>query len=191
MKKQIICLSIILIAGLGVSAQTTDKTVESIRVRYTEIAEKARLCETDDEQGEYGSIFMNTLTINSRNHQWRAVGIYGQTYKFFYKGGDTEAHLYPDQLVFVVNEKKISDHNYREEYLFSDTGALLFYFYTSDFKLSDRDEIRVYFSGQKPIRVAKDQKTHDRMTKADLITIKRLIAVSDTLKQIFKQSIAL
>ena len=68
---------------------------------------------------------MNELTINSRNHQWRAVGIHQINYKFFYNGGDSEEHMYPDQLVMVKVERKISNLRSLEEYVYSNTGELL------------------------------------------------------------------
>ena len=105
MKKQLFCISIILLVGLGVSAQTTEKAVEKIRNFYKDVSERARLAEVDAEHGQTGEIVMNELSINKRNHQWRAVGIYQQTYKFFYRGGDSEEHMYPDQLVMVKVER--------------------------------------------------------------------------------------
>lgn len=187
MKSGILLIVILVLAanaGLG-------QTVDAISKRYAEIAEKARLCETDDEQGEYGELVMNTLAINSRRHQWRAVGIYGQNYKFYYRGGNDEKHLYPDQLVFVVNEKKVSNRNYREEYLFSDAGTLVYYYYKDDVLADKPSEIKVWFSAGKAVRIEQDGRIRNRMTKADVFSTNQRLATAARLMQFFKRSIEL
>ena len=146
MKKQIFCVLIILLVGLGVSAQTIDKSVEQIRSIYTDVSEKARLAESDKGRGEFGDLVMNELTINKSNHQWRSVGVFRQTYKFFYKGGDSEEHMYPDQLVMVRVERRESDRSYVNEYLFGDSGELLFYFQKAENDKLAPAERRVYFA---------------------------------------------
>lgn len=187
MKSKILLIAILLLAANAGFAQS----VEAIQKRYADIAEKARLCETDDDQGEYGELVMNTLAINSRRHQWRAVGIYGQTYKFFYKGSDSERHLYPDQLVFVKAERRVSDRTYDEEFLFSDAGVLMFYFQKAENDNRAPAERRIYFSGGKEIRVVEDQKTRNRMTAKDVAIAKEILSQSRDIKDIFKLSIKL
>jgi hypothetical protein len=187
MKSNILLIAILLLAANAGFAQSVD----AIQKRYADIAEKARLCETDNEQGEYGELVMNELAINSRRHQWRAVGIYGQTLKFFYKGGDSERRLYPDQLVFVVNERKVSDRNYREEYLFSNAGALVYYFYKDDVLADKPSGIKVWFSAQKAVRIEQDGRIRNRMTKADVFSTNQRLATAARLMQFFKRSIEL
>ena len=179
------------IGAFSISAQTTDKTVEKIRTYYNDITERARLAEIDDDHGETGELVINELVINKRNHQWRAVGIYNLDYKFFYNGGDNEAHMYPDQLVKAVVTKKISNRNYTEEFLFSDAGVLMFYFqkWWSDDQLPN--ERRVYFSGINAVRVIEDTKTRDRLTAKDLATVKEINEQSRKIKEIFVKSIKL
>lgn len=191
MKKEILCVSIILLVGLGVSAQTVEKSVEKIRSVYKDVAEKARLAETDTDRGETGELVMNELTINKRNHQWRAVGIYRQTYKFFYQGGNSEEHLYPDQLVMVKAERKVSDRTYSEEFLFSETGELLFYFQKAENDKTVPSERRVYFAGIRPIRVVDDGKTSDRLAIKAAASIKDIVAESAKIKELFVKSIKL
>ncbi|MEQ1924009.1 MAG: hypothetical protein ABL952_16000, partial [Pyrinomonadaceae bacterium] len=161
MKKQIYSLAFLLLLSVGLSAQTTEKTVEKISKFYNETAEKARACEIEDDQGEFGELFMNELVINKRNHQWRAVGRHVLTYKFFYQmtPGDRENHMYPDQLVMVKVERKISDRTYNEEYLYSAAGVLMFYFQKAENDDQSPAERRVYFSGIKAIRITEDSKT--------------------------------
>lgn len=193
MKKQIYSLAFILLLSIGVSAQTTDKAVEKIRTFYTDIAEKARACENEDDQGEFGDLFMNELVINKRKHQWRAVGQHILTYKFFYQmtPGDREDHMYPDQLVMVKVESKISDRTYNEEYLYSAAGALMFYFQKAENDAQSPTERRVYFSGIKAIRVVEDGKTRDKLTVKDAATVKEITAESTKIKEIFVRSIKL
>jgi len=173
------------------SVYADDKAIERIRVYYGDVAAKAKACEADDDQGEFGELVMNTLTVNSRRHQWRAVGIYGQTYKFFYKGGDSEDHLYPDQLVFVKVERKESNRTYTEEYLYSGAGVLTFYSQKAENDDQLPVERRVYFSGAKAIRVVEDAKSRDRMTVKDAATTKAVTAASVKIKDLFLRSIKL
>jgi hypothetical protein len=188
-------LSIILaivITATSVGAQSTDKIVDSAAKRYAEISEKARLCETDDEMGETGELFMNVLTVNSRSHQWRAVGIYGQHFRFFYKQveGD-ERRLYPDQLVFVKAERKNSTRTYNEEFLFSDNGILVFYFQRSGNDETMPTERRFYFAGTKVVRVIEDAKTRGRLTASDIKTASEILASSRRISELFDRSLRL
>lgn len=189
MKKEIFCIALLLAAAAGVSAQA-NKNIEKIDTYYKEVSEKARLCETDDEHGETGELVMNTLTINSRNHQWRAVGIYGQTLKFFYKGGDSEIHMYPDKLVLIVNERKVSAQRYRDEWLFSENGELMLFTY----KVESEEpplEARIYFSGGKAIRTVEGKKVTDRLSALDLKYTNAHAAEGRRLKELFARSINL
>lgn len=188
MKSKILLIAILLLLATNVGLA---QSVEAIQKHYSEISEKARQCETDDDQGEFGELVMNELAINSRRHQWRAVGIYGQTFKFFYKGGDSERHLYPDQLVFVKVERRVSDRTYAEEYLFSDAGALMFYFQKAENDNRAPAERRVYFSGGKAIRVVEDKNTRNRLTAKDVAIAKEILSQSRDIKDIFKLSIKL
>jgi hypothetical protein len=184
--------SILLIVILVLTVHAAfGQSIDAIKKRYAEVAEKARLCETDDEQGEYGELVMNELIVNSRRHQWRAVGIYQPTYKFFYRGGDSEQHLYPDQLVFVKTERRVSNRTYNEEFLFSDAGDLIFYYQASQNDDQTPGQRRLYFSRGKAIRVVEDNKTRDRLTAKDLTVVKDIMVQSRTIKEIFNRSIKL
>lgn len=193
MKKQILCVAIVIQAVFSISAQTNDKAVEKIRTYYTGVAEKAQLCENDDDGGEYGELFMNELVVNKRNHQWRAVGRHVLTYKFFYKvkDGDTEEHMYPDQLVLVQTEQKVSNRVYTEEYLYSDLGLLLYYFQEAENDDQSPTERRVYFSGIRPIRITEDGKIRDKLSSKDLATVREIRSQSSKIVEIFNRSIKL
>src|SRR3954462_11730325 len=89
----VLCGMLFVLAPAVAHAQSVDAAVDKIRARYTDITEKVKLAEEDDDRGQYGEIFMNELTINKRNHQWRALGINQLTYKFFYTAIDESANL--------------------------------------------------------------------------------------------------
>ena len=191
MKRRIFCILLLLLLANGVSAQAADKTVEKIQKYYADISEKARLCEADDERGEFGDLVMNELVINKRNRQWRAVGKYNLTYKFFYRGGNTEKRMYPDQLVKVVVDKKISDREYVEEFLYSNSGEMMFYFQKAVNDDSVPAERRVYFSAGQPIRIVEDGKARDRINKNYAATVREIVANGAQIKQLFISSIKL
>ncbi len=180
-----------MLAGDSISAQTVDKTVGSIKQRYTDIAEKARLCETDDDRGQHGDLFMNELVVNKRDHQWRAVGVYGQSVKFFYTGGDSEKHLYPDRLVFVISDRKVSAREYYEEFLFAERGDLIFYFQRTENDAESAGETRLYLKASKVIRVIEDGKMRDRPTAKDAAVAKQVIDKARELRELFDRSIKL
>jgi len=190
MKKQILCIAILLIASAAVSAQT-GKLVEKIDKVRADISEKARVAETDDDQGEFGPLFVNELTVNSRNHQWRAVGIHRLNFRFFYEGGDSEDHMFPDRLVLVKTERRESNRTYFEQFLYNDAGTLIFYSQKAENDDQTPAERRVYFSGIKAIRIVEDAKTRDKLTVKDAAITKAILAESAKLKDLFSRSIQL
>ena len=191
MKNQIVFVSFFLLAVLTVSAQSPNKAVESIRKAYSDAAEKARLAETDDEHGEIGEFVMNELTINSRHHQWRAVGIYGHNFKFFYQGGNSEAHLYPDELVMVKTDRTVSSRKYIEEYLFDSRGRLIFYLQKAENDDMVPAERRLYFDASRAVRIIEDGRTRDKLTAADLRTAREVQAAAVKLRDVFNRTINL
>lgn len=192
MKKRTTACFFLLLFSFSGLAQSVDKTVEKIRSQYTDIAEKARLCEdSESDAGEIGELFMNELVVNSRGHQWRAVGTHVLTYKFFYTGGDTERRMYPDELVMVKAERKESNRVYNEEFLFSRSGALIFYFQKAE---NDNDvpaERRVYFSGASPVRIIEDGKTRSKLTENDTKSAAEIRKNAAKITAVFQRSIAL
>jgi hypothetical protein len=187
MKKNIAGLFIIVIAAFSVSAQTTGKTVEKIRAYYNEVSEKAKAAETEDDQGEFGDLIMNELVINKRGHQWRAVGQFRVTHKFFYKTwGET---MYPETLNLVAVERKVSDRSYTEEYLYNEKGALLFYFQKAENDDQVPPERSVYFKLGRAIRIVEGKKKRGgRLTAADAATVKEILRQSVRVKDLFMRS---
>lgn len=189
MKKHIFSFVVVLVVSIGGFAQATDKTVDAIKRLYIETSEQAVACETDDDKGEFGPLIMNTLTINSRDHQWRAVGKYGRTYKFFYNGGDTESSLYPDKLVLVKLDRRESNRTYNEEFLFNKVGTLVYFAGRAENDESLPASRQVYFSNQTAIRIVEDDGTRDRFSPADLKLVKNTIASAMAIKDLFQRSI--
>lgn len=191
MKKQITGIIFLLVLSLSISAQTADRSVEKIRKIYTDVAEKARLAETDDEQGQFGELVMSELVINKRSRQWRAVGIYGETFRFFYKGGNSEAHLYPDELVLVKAERRVSNRKYAEEYLFDGSGRLIFYFQRSENDDQAPAERRIYIDAARVVRVTEDGKSRDKLTAADLAKAREAATAAARIRDVFARAIKL
>lgn len=195
MKLKLTSILLFFLSSVVISAQTpTDKTVTAIRRSYDTVSAQAKLVESDDEQGEIGPLVVNELTINTRGHQWRAVGIYRQTYRFFYKGGDDEKHMYPDQLVLVKRESLISAQTNIEEYFFDDAGNLVFHkqnYVNVDTGPTLRE---VYFVPQKnslprAVRIIENKKVRDKFSPLDTDVIKDILKVSEKLKDTFDRSI--
>ena len=95
--------------------------------------------------------------------------------------------MYPDQLIMVKAERKISDGTYTEEFLFSEAGDLLFYFQKADNDKTVPSERRVYFVGVRPIRIIDDGKTSDRLAIKSTGAIKDIVAESVKLKDLVSQ----
>lgn len=180
-----------LAAAGAINAQNTNAAIEKIRAHYIDVSEKARLTESHEEQGRFGELILNELVINKLDHPWRAVGVYKQGFKFFYKASGDEKRLYPDQLLLVKTERKISNRSYNEEFLFSTDGSLMFYFQ----KAVGDDEVpaerRVYFSGTRAIRIVEDGKTRDALLPKDATTVRETAALARKVKEVFNGSIKL
>lgn len=175
---------LLLITVSGLFAQSDSSTVSKIDKAYSEVSAKARAVETDDEQGQYGDLFVNEISINSRNHQWRAVGIYQPVYKFFFKAKGES--LYPETLVFVTVNRKISDRNYFEELLFDERTGLIFYKQRAENDAPT--ERRVYFSNGKAFRIIEDGKSRDRMTREDITNISEVMKTGLKVREIFART---
>jgi hypothetical protein len=186
MKNTLVALFLVLLTVFTASAQRTDKTVGKIRTYYNDVSEKARGAETEDDRGAFGELIMNELVINKRGHQWRAVGQFRETYKFFYKTwGET---MYPETLVLVTVERKVSNRSYTEEYLYNEKGALLFYFQKAENDTGVPAERSVYFNLGKAIRIVEGEKKRDRLRAADAATVKEILAQSVKVKDLFMRS---
>lgn len=174
----------ILLASIGVSAQV-DRNVAASRTRYSEVLEKARLAESDEDRGQYGDLIMDQLEINKLGHPWRAVGIHSITAKFFYTGGDTEEHMYPDELVLVRIERRTSSRSYRDDLLYSKAGALILCVQKAENDETQPAERRIYFSAGRAIGVDRGGRFSRALTAAQRSAAAGALATSRQLKNIF------
>jgi hypothetical protein len=191
MKRLTIFVLTFALLAVTISAQSVSNSIRSIDERYKDLAAKATACETDDDQGQYGPLVMNTLSINSRSRQWRAVGIYGGTYKFFYQGGNDERHLYPDQLVLVKTERRESNRTYREEYMFSDKGELQYFVRTAENDDQMPKELRIYTEGMRALRIVENSRSRDKLNAADVRAEADARKTAAKIRDLFLRSIAL
>ena len=166
--------------GTSVSAQT-EKRIEEIRKIYDETNQK--IAESNAE-GEFSSVFLTQLIVNKNNGSYPAVGIYQPAVKFYYTYGDREKNPYPNRLLKIEIEIKRAGRTETAEFLFNETGHLIFYF-----GKKDDEEKRVYFSGEKPIRVLTGTKNVplNEKTAADLV--KTILAEKRKLTGIFSGSL--
>lgn len=185
---------------LGIAAaQTTpavDKTI-TIKEYYEEISEKAKAIEavtedgTPSDESQYGDLVMNELVINKLGRQWRAVGTHILKYKFFYQGGETEARMYPDELVLVKIEKRSSNRTYRQEFLYNDKGALVFFSQTAENDDESPAERHIYFALGKAIRVLDSGVAVKKLSVKHNKMIREITADGVKIKAIFNSSIKL
>lgn len=188
-KKLSLFAAILALKYTAAFSQPAERRAETIRLRYAEITEKVRLAETDDDAAATGEIVVNELTVNARNRQWRAVGIFNTNLKFFYTGGDTEKSLYPDRLVFVKMTGNISARIVYDELLFSDSGELKFHFRRADGDRPHPNETRIYFEKGRAFRIIDNGKIRDRLTAADLRAAAGRVEPARHLKAIFSSTL--
>lgn len=134
---------------------------------------------------------MNELVINKLGRQWRAVGTHILRYKFFYQGGETEARMYPDELVLVKVKKSISDRTYEQEFLYDDKGALVFFGQTAENDDEVPDELHIYFALGKVIQVLGMGKVVNKLSAKHNEMIREVTADSAKIKTIFNSSLKL
>lgn len=193
MKKLFLVVLFFASASLA-NAQTVDKSVDKIRNFYNEVGKKVEFIEQGGEQGNYGELVCNELTVNKYEHSWPAVGIYKVSYKFFYEfSGDDpnkDPNPYPDRIVKIVVKSDISARHYYQEFLYDKTGALVFYFLKAEEGETPK-ETRVYFSAGKAIRLIEGEKKRDKLTTEDTKAVREILQKSSQVKEVFTKSLSL
>lgn len=195
MKRSGFVIALLLFAFLNVAqAQTVEKSVEKIRDFYNDVNKKVDFIEQGGEQGNYGELVCNELTVNKYEHSWPAVGIYKISYKFFYEfdKGDSkrDPNPYPDRIVKIVSRSEVSSRRYYQEFLYDKTGALIFYFLKAEEEETPK-ETRVYFSAGKAIRFMDGEKKRDNPTTEDLKTVREILKKSAQAKEAFVKTLSL
>lgn len=188
-------LLLCLLVATTITVEAQDKAVERIKKTYEQMLEKIELSERGGEESTYVGIFCNEMVANKNDHVWPAVGNYQMRYRFYYDNAGTEGHHYPDRLRMVIMTSKLSDRSYRAEYLFNETGALIFYYTKPDEPpVGDEPrpiEQRVYFANGRPIRVVRGQTPTDRLRAGDRLLATRVIATSKRIKIFFATTLNL
>ena len=175
-------------------AQTVEKSVETIRSFYNEVGKKVEFIEQGGEHGNYGELVCNELIVNKYEHSWPAVGFYKVSYKFFYEysGYDPikDPNPYPDRIVKIVEKSEISVRRYYQEFLYDQTGALVFCFLKAEEEERPK-ETRVYFSAGRAIRFVEGEKKRDNLTVEDMKAVREILQKSSRVKEIFTKSLTL
>lgn len=119
------------------------KRIKEIREEYTTLKSAIERIEKSDEQAHQSALAVNELVVNKLNKSWPAVGNYSVVYRFYYE--QTGEQHYPETLLMVTKKTVSAARTYYQEYLFEETGELMFYFTKSE---SD-GEHRIYFKDGK------------------------------------------
>lgn len=176
-------LLICLLAATGQPgfAQTADKRIETIRDAYNAAKESIERAERGDESSEY---FVNELVINRAEAQYPAVGTYRSRQRFYYTYGDRSQNPYPDRLRMVLIETLRAGVVESEEYLFADTGDLIFYFN----RIGDGEQ-RLYFADRKLIRRLDGQISVSLSVRQSVEAAKVALETASKLYTIFRSSL--
>jgi hypothetical protein len=151
-----LAVTAMLLAAAPAVAQDPAEVVD-IRRLYESVGKRVE----GAERGEDGQIYSTELVVSATNQSWPATGIYQVRYAFHFERADGEAM--PSRLVKVATRTEASARHYASEYLFDETGALVFHF-ASAAEESGLVETRVYFVRGRPIRVVRAGKVSDRLT---------------------------
>lgn len=183
MKRYVFVIALVLFAFVNFArAQTVEKSVENIRNFYDEVSKEVESTEQGGEEGNYGGFVCNELSINKYEHSWPASGRYRISYKFFYEFGEHD-----DKIVKIVSQSDVSSRHYYHEFLYDETGALIFYFLKAEEGETPK-ETRVYFSAGKAIRFIEGEKKRDKLTTEDMKNVREVLKKSAQVKEIFTKS---
>lgn len=132
---------------IGLIAQTEQRERVDVYVMSVD-----SILETCQEVPTYCGYYLNELHINKNGEQWRAVGQYHKTVKFWYTddpGQIDEEEGKPVSVLKVV-EVTVESTYYDVEYFFFDNGELVYY--SKHFEASDGSEdTEVYFDGGRDV----------------------------------------
>jgi len=192
---KLLALGLIFLSSSSTVVSAQDNAVNRIKRLYEDVGKKIELSEKGIEDSQIAGIFCNELVVNRNNHIWPVVGNYEMTYKFYYELAHTEGHPYPDRLRKVVMKSSMSARSYLAEYLYDESGALVFYFAKPDEPpIGDepqRVEQRIYFAAGRPIRVINGEKIIDSPTAKDRELAREIIKLSNQIKLFFAKSLEL
>ncbi|MDH3529906.1 MAG: hypothetical protein OEQ28_10105 [Acidobacteriota bacterium] len=144
MKHVVVAISIILLMTAAIYSQS-DKAdrIKEIREHYESVKSEIAKIERSEEAALQSELAVNELVVNKLNKSWPAVGNYSVVYRFYYK--QTGEQNYPETLVLVTKKTVSAARTYSQEYLFEESGKLMFYFEAS----GSESEYRIYFKNGK------------------------------------------
>lgn len=164
----------------SVSAQT-DKKIEQIRKIYIETNQKIA---ESNENGEVSPVFLTELIVNKNVGSYPAVGNFRSVVKFYYTYGRREKNPYPNRLLKAEMEINRAARTENYEYLFNETGRLIFYF-----ERKDDQEMRVYFSAEKPVKILRGEKDVRLNETAATDLLKKVLIEKRRLVSVFSNSL--
>ena len=151
MKKSLIIL--LLLPVISYSQFRTINAIRDIRDHYSEVNEKIKYCTEGDH--EKCDIYCNEVAINRHQTDWRVVGTYNRTIRFWYSDDPKLQELFEkdgrDVLLKVEINEVISRRENYIELLYKD-GELVFYFSKDISGFNENKEERFYFSDGELIR---------------------------------------
>ena len=144
-------LTISLIFGAGISAQTSDDRIEDLNRLYTQTNSDIGIAE---KEAPYSEIYVVELSVNKTGNQYPAVGTYSNISKFWYTYGDREKNPYPNRLLKISATTKRSATITTSEFLFDPAGQLVFGLVRVDG--TRQRETRMFFAAGRLIKMVDD-----------------------------------
>lgn len=179
-------LVIFLLPGIALPTRAqkdpAEKNIQQIRQIYQQTNERIAAAEKKFSESE---IFFSELTVNKGGTPYPAVGIFKSVYGFYYTYGNRETDPYPNRLLKVRVKTDRSANREYAEYLFDETGRLIFYFE----KINDEPESRFYFAGGRIIRIQRGNRTIDLTGPEEASASKAVKAQAARIILIFLNSI--
>lgn len=133
-----LCLVFIICTLSSCKKVVAQEKIKPIRNIYKTITNQIKTCKTSEDSCD---LYLATWELNKNGNSWRAVGTHNQKIDFWYKEIDPETMTY-HPLKIIVNTST-SRYNIYEEWLFDETGGLLFYFIKDEM---EETENRFYFN---------------------------------------------
>ncbi len=181
MMKSFTLASLMLMLFAAAAVAQTDRRVEAITKLRARIDQDITASEAEPE---YSNIYLAELAVNKNNGSYPAVGIYRPVVKFYYTYGDREKEPYPNRLLKIVVAVARSDRQEYSEFVFSESEQMVFYL-----DKKDNVERRLYFVGQKPIRLEENGKVLSLRVRSRAATVATVLKESANLVAIFRRSL--
>jgi hypothetical protein len=131
-------------------AWADEPAIREIKALYGETASAIALA----QKGEWGGLYCNELTVNSRSGSWRAVGNYSKKVVFWYSDQPefavAEGNRSESVLAKVEVRETAAVRSFYREFLFAN-GKLVFFFRSEKSDDGAASEERIYCKDGKPL----------------------------------------